>query len=168
MPTTLMLKINRDCGISLDELEKKWAKAKAIGGEGNWASVMGIFKKDIPEACKEKLGWKEALIKESIAFDLDGTLAKYTKWNGSDDIGEPIEPMVNKLKKFIKQGIAVKIFTARASKESNIPPIKQWLKQHIGRDDIPITNLKTHDIEKFYDDRAVTVEKNTGKVLCGE
>lgn len=48
-------------------------------------------------------------------FDLDGTLAKYDKWEGIDHIGEPIVPMVKLIRKMHEEGKVVKILTARVS-----------------------------------------------------
>ena len=53
-------------------------------------------------------------------FDLDGTLAKYDKWEGIDHIGEPIEPMVNLIKKMHSEGRVVKILTARVAPRHNV------------------------------------------------
>ena len=50
-----------------------------------------------------------------IGFDLDGTLAKYDKWEGVDHIGEPIGPMVDLIKKLHADGKKVKILTARVA-----------------------------------------------------
>lgn len=97
-----------------------------------------------------------------IGFDLDGTLAKYTTWQGSHHIGEPIEPMVNHLKKYLHAGYTVKIMTARATDPQTIPYIEQWCKKHIGLV-LPITTQKDYGMIRLYDDRAVAVEHNTGK-----
>ena len=53
-------------------------------------------------------------------FDLDGTLAKYDKWEGIDHIGEPIEPMVDLIKKMHSEGRVVKILTARVAPRANV------------------------------------------------
>ena len=52
-------------------------------------------------------------------FDLDGTLAKYYKWEGFDHIGEPIEPMVDLIRRMHDEGKVVKILTARVSPRAN-------------------------------------------------
>lgn len=105
----------------------------------------------------------EALL-ESVAVDLDGTLAKDTGWKGTDHIGEPIKPMLDLVKKLIDDGEEVVIFTARAhdGKKSTKDYIRDWLKDH-DLPDLEITNEKRPDMEKFYDDKAVAVEKNKGK-----
>lgn len=107
------------------------------------------------------------IFQEVIAFDLDGTLAKYDNWKGLNHIGEPIIPIINKLKKYLANNEKCCIFTARATSEKNKEPIKKWLIKNIGRE-IPITNIKNTNIKKFYDDRAIAVEKNTGKILGGK
>lgn len=50
-----------------------------------------------------------------VGFDLDGTLAKYDKWQGIDHIGEPIAPMVRLRKRYHERGMKVKILTARVA-----------------------------------------------------
>lgn len=105
-------------------------------------------------------------MKDTYAVDLDGVLAKLEprKWQGPDDIGEPIAPMVERVKQWLSEGKRVKIFTARAHRPENIPPIRAWLKKHIGIE-LPVTNRKEPIFSKFFDDRAVTVQRNTGKIL---
>ena len=101
---------------------------------------------------------------EEIGVDLDGTLAKYTTWKGIEHIGEPIPAMVNRVKRWLKQGKKVKIFTARAAEKEAIPYIKKWCKEHLGQV-IPVTNEKTCKMKEIWDDRAIQVGKNTGKRL---
>lgn len=48
-------------------------------------------------------------------FDLDGTLAVYDGWKGIDNIGEPVRPMVDLIKRMHEEGKVVKILTARVS-----------------------------------------------------
>ena len=52
-------------------------------------------------------------------FDLDGTLAKYDGWKGIDHIGEPVAPMVDRLRKMHAEGKVVKIMTARVAPRAN-------------------------------------------------
>ena len=52
-------------------------------------------------------------------FDLDGTLAKYDKWEGIDHIGEPVKHMVDLIKKMHAEGKVVKILTARVAPRAN-------------------------------------------------
>ena len=53
-------------------------------------------------------------------FDLDGTLAKYDKWEGIDHIGEPVKPMVDLIKRMHAEGKVVKILTARVAPRANV------------------------------------------------
>lgn len=108
-----------------------------------------------------------------IGFDLDGTLAYYDHWKGVDHIGDPIGPVVDLAKGFMAAGIDVRIFTARisernhASRELARATIEVWCQKHLGRI-VPITNVKDFQCWAIFDDRAVAVEKNTGRVLGGE
>lgn len=98
-----------------------------------------------------------------IAVDLDGTLARYTGWKGSTHIGAPIPRMVRRVRRWISHGKKVKIFTARADDEKSVNAIKKWLKDN-ELPDLEITNLKDENMVALWDDRAVAVQKNTGKV----
>ena len=117
-----------------------------------------------------------------IGVDLDGTLATYGGWKGIDHIGDPIMPMVERVKRWIAEGRAVKIFTARVDggevailmgdqngvAHRDIPEVRhhieQWCLLHIGVI-LPITNVKDYGMIELWDDRAVQVEMNTGRVL---
>jgi hypothetical protein len=73
-----------------------------------------------------------------VGFDLDGTLAKFDKWQGPGHIGEPVPKMVAKVKKFLGRGIQVRIITARLGlpgKEAETAhrAIVKWSEKHIGR-----------------------------------
>jgi len=97
-----------------------------------------------------------------IGVDLDGTLARYTGWKGSTHIGAPIPRMVKRIRRWVGHGKKVKIFTARADDEKSVNAIKKWLKAH----ELPaleVTNLKDEHMTELWDDRAVSVEKNTGR-----
>ena len=97
-----------------------------------------------------------------IGVDLDGTLAHYEpgEWKGEDFVGSPIKPMVDRVKKWLEDGEDVRIFTARKPH----PAIRKWCKDHLGAV-LPITNIKDPDMITLYDDRAVQVERNTGKLI---
>lgn len=104
--------------------------------------------------------------KTVIAVDLDGTLAHWDEKGdySADKIGEPIKPMLDRVKQWLEDGHEVVIFTARVGSEGAYPHIHAWLRKH-GIGDLDITNKKRPDFKEFWDDRAVTVERNTGKVL---
>jgi hypothetical protein len=112
---------------------------------------------------KKEDGW--------IGVDLDGTLAKY---DGSvdfdfDHIGEPIEKMLNRVKKWIKEGKTVKIVTARAkgATKRQLDPIKKWLEEN-GIGGLEITNEKDMNMIELWDDRCVQVKTNTGERVDGK
>lgn len=104
-----------------------------------------------------------------IGVDLDATLAHYTTWIDDESIGEPIWPMVERVKQWLAAGRVVKIFTARISYhplaklpvEQKISRIQDWCCDHIGKR-LEVTNVKTWDMIELWDDRAVQVEPNTG------
>jgi hypothetical protein len=98
-----------------------------------------------------------------IGVDLDGTLAEYTSWKGSEHIGKPILPMLARVKKWLEEGKTVKIFTARASIPSQILPVRLWCIEHIGVE-LPVTNQKDFSMIELWDDRCVSIETNTGKI----
>jgi hypothetical protein len=114
-----------------------------------------------------------------IGVDLDATLAKYEGFKGADHIGDPIMPMVNRVKEWLAQGKRVKIFTARVDggtvalnmgneageqfKHVEIVKshIRAWCIKHIGCE-LEITNCKDYGMIELWDDRCVQVEANTG------
>lgn len=99
-----------------------------------------------------------------IGVDLDGTLAEYDKWLGETIIGKPVNLMVERVKKWLALGYEVRIMTARASYPTAIPVIQEWCEEHIGQV-LPITNQKDKYMVQLWDDRAVTVCRNTGEIL---
>lgn len=109
-----------------------------------------------------------------IGVDLDGTLARYDTWRGNDHIGEPIPAMLDRVKQWLAAGREVRIFTARVSPqavrlnqstiEETRAPIERWLIRHLGRP-LAITHEKDMAMIELWDDRAVSVEANTGRIL---
>lgn len=102
-----------------------------------------------------------------IGVDLDGTLAEDGPWVDAYHIGQPVEPMMNRVKEWIAQGITVKIVTARAGVPNGIPPVKTWLEKQ-GLPDLEVTNQKDFNMIELWDDRAIQVIQNTGKPVLGE
>lgn len=106
-----------------------------------------------------------------IGVDLDGTLAHYDGWKGPGHIGEPIKPMFARVKRWLANNTEVRIVTARAALKGDDfnafgSAIAVWLVKHFGADhNISVTCCKDFDMIELWDDRAVTVEKNTGKIL---
>lgn len=103
-----------------------------------------------------------------IGVDLDGTLFVYLTWGPPCDIGEPIPPMVQLVKQMLARGKDVRIFTARAFELDGTPvpsiiaAIEAKCLEHLGKV-LPITNRKDYACQCIFDDRAVTVQSNTGR-----
>lgn len=102
-----------------------------------------------------------------IGVDLDSTLAFYDMWRGPEHIGEPVPDMLARVLRWLKEGKRVKIFTARAETPENIPYVEKWCLDYIGQV-LPVTNVKDQNMIQLWDDRAVRVEANTGKIIGHE
>lgn len=105
-----------------------------------------------------------------VGVDFDRTLAEYVNWetNGRN-LGKPIAPMVERVKRWIASGQPVKIFTARAATNSrnraeDIALIRQWCSEHIGAA-LPVTAEKDFNCIAIWDDRSVAVVPNIGIAL---
>lgn len=109
-----------------------------------------------------------------IGVDLDGTLATYPGTYGiPHGIGDPIPAMVLRVQEWLRKGIEVRIFTARAAgpfineRGQQIgfsfveKEIQDWCEQHIGKK-LPVTCQKDYNMMELWDDRAVQVIPNTG------
>ena len=96
-----------------------------------------------------------------IGFDFDGTLATHA--SGQQELGEPIEPIVALAKQYLAAGYEVRIVTARAPEIVWRMAIRDWCLKHIGQM-LVVTDKKDFDMLLLYDDRAVSVEPNTGRV----
>ena len=107
-----------------------------------------------------------------IGVDLDGTLAFHDKFSSLEHIGSPIPDMQNRVLKWLEDGVDVRIFTARASRVLQDPslaeevcrPIIDWCVKHLGRP-LPITCFKDFKMVELWDDRCVSVESNTGRII---
>ena len=102
-----------------------------------------------------------------IGVDLDGTLALYEGWKGSEHIGAPIAPMVERIKGWLAAGVEVRIFTARVAvpEVGIVARIEAWCAEHIGQA-LPVTATKDYGMIELWDDRAVQVIPNTGEALA--
>ncbi len=110
---------------------------------------------------------------EWYAVDLDKTLARYDSGQGIDTIGEPIAPMLNRVRLWLDGGKDVRIFTARvaglgsseledreeALRQSEM--IEDWCQTHLGTT-LRITSRKDYEMVELWDDRAITVLPNLG------
>lgn len=121
-----------------------------------------------------------------IGVDLDGTLAYYDHWRGIEHIGEPILPMLERVRRWVwDEGKDVRIFTARvdggevaiAAGDSNGEAhrnvdavrghIEAWCFNHIGKI-LPVTCKKDYGMIELWDDRAIQVIPNTGRTIADE
>jgi len=94
---------------------------------------------------------------KTIAFDLDGVLAKYDGWRGKDHIGDPIPGMRRLLQELQQKGYLIIIYTCRGTHETQL-----WADEHlIPYDWININgDFWTQNIGKpiadiYVDDRAI-------------
>jgi hypothetical protein len=131
--------------------------------------LFGIIRNYLEKAKEEAKKEYTVVSREQgwIGVDLDGTLAYHAANSPMIRIGEPVPLMVKRVKTMIEKGHRVKIFTARAQDSDQILLIRKWLKKN----DLPaleITNIKDYNMLKLFDDRAVQVERNTGKLVSAE
>lgn len=117
-----------------------------------------------------KSGW--------IGVDLDGTLAHYNGWVSPEHVGEPVPAMAARVRRWLKAGRAVKIFTARVSKVDrtlvgdDYPAlvrrvIQDWTEKHFGVR-LEVTCEKDFGMVELWDDRCVQVIPNTGRRADGK
>lgn len=105
-----------------------------------------------------KVGW--------IGVDLDGTLAHHEGFTAGK-IGAPVPRMLARVKRWLAEGIEIRIFTARIADPDRrvqakvVEDIDAWCLEHIGQR-LRVTNVKDFSLVELWDDRAVQVEKNTG------
>ena len=111
-----------------------------------------------------------------IGVDFDGTLATWgCNWpEDSSAVGEPIPAMVERVKQWISEGRDVRIFTARMDgyhpTEIHVPAhivrqtIEIWCLKHLGII-LPVTNRKDYWCDALYDDKAIQVERDTGRLI---
>ena len=110
--------------------------------------------------------------------DFDGTLVEYDGYQGPGVYGDPIGPMVMRVKGWLQKGRRVKIFTARVSPNSDSQQdrdaaqedqskIQDWCIEHLGVA-LEVTCEKDYKMIVLYDDRCRQVIKNTGKVVYRE
>jgi len=97
--------------------------------------------------------------------NLDGCLAIYDRWDCIDNIGEPVESMKAWVLHWLKEGIKIKIFTARAHNLNAIPYIKKWLFLNGFPLDLEITNIKGTDCDMIFDNNAREVLNNQGVII---
>lgn len=125
-----------------------------------------------------------------IGVDLDGTLAHYEKWEGAHMVGKPVEPMLDRVRAWLEEGLEVRIFTARIhpidqcvhpgemlrfipeddrgrEAVAALRAVQEWCVSYLGRE-LPVTNVKDYGMVELWDDRCIPVERNTGRRLDPE
>jgi hypothetical protein len=109
-----------------------------------------------------------------IGVDFDGTLATETSWDDDfDAVGEPIAPMIERVKRWLAAGKDVRIVTARVADDwtaggwarisAHKDAIRKFCAQHLGQV-LEIQAHKDFQMAELWDDRAVRVVRNTGAV----
>jgi hypothetical protein len=115
------------------------------------------------EEFRRRMGFKEPW----IGVDLDGVLATNNLkdlYFSYSHIGPPIMPMVRRVKRWLRQGKTVKIFTARVEGGKDaINYIQIWLMDYAGLPMLEVTNIKDSGMVEIWDDLAVNVPINSGK-----
>jgi len=97
---------------------------------------------------------------ETIAIDLDGTLAYYDTWKGIDHIGDPLSGAVEFVQGLIDDGYDVCIYTTRTNPDVNRGTVEDlserilnWLEEHGFPSEVSISPFKP--LAMYYiDDRA--------------
>lgn len=102
-------------------------------------------------------------------IDLDGTLVVHDDgW--IDGIGAPIEPMCDRVRHWLGEGIEVRIMTARVNRRwanwaHHERAIRAFCYEQFGQY-LEVTCEKDPDMIELWDDRAVRVVRNTGERCC--
>jgi hypothetical protein len=101
-----------------------------------------------------------------VGFDLDGTLSRTDNpghFAPPYPLGEPVPHMLQTARSLLDAGVTVKIFTARACEPEMVPVVQAWTEKH-GLGKLEVTNQKDYNLIRFYDDRAIQIIPNEGKV----
>lgn len=110
-----------------------------------------------------------------IGVDLDGTLARWDGWVNHITIGPPVPIMLERVRKWLRQGETVKIVTARVATTNGFTAeqiqdtraaIGDWCLEHLGQP-LEITNAKDNGMVMLWDDRVIGVDRNTGVINSG-
>ena len=106
-----------------------------------------------------------------VGVDLDGTLAFYDHFQGAGHIGEPVPRMLKFVQGLLDDEVEIRIFTARVGLQQDPrdiqiarSKIQEWCLKHLGQV-LPVTCEKDYGMVTLYDDRCITIEKNTGRLL---
>ena len=96
-----------------------------------------------------------------IGVGFDGTLAKTCPHDRADAIGEALQPMLRRVRHWIRSGRTVKIVTPRAGDAFQEHSIRQWcLRQRLP--ELAITDRIDEKMIAFWDARSVGVLPDLG------
>ncbi len=110
---------------------------------------------------------------KTIAVDWDGTLVEYHSYEGPNVFGPSIPAMVERVKGWLAEGHEVLIFTTRMSIEHEPSKVMKTLQaiairlKGMGLPSLEVTANKYARVDEFWDDRAIRVERNTGRIESG-
>lgn len=102
-----------------------------------------------------------------VGIDFDGT------WSSTDNpghfeppypLGRAVPQMTYKVRIMMKAGIRVRLFTARAGSPEAVERLRDWMRREIG-EVLEVTDKKDYNLLRFYDDRALQVIPNLGRVV---
>lgn len=106
-----------------------------------------------------------------VGVDLDGTLAHHhPSYAPMGIVGPPVPVMLTRVKIWLKHGVDVRIFTARATGEDapkQIEAIHAWCAR-VGLPALTVTATKDYQMIELWDDRAVRVQTNTGMSMTAD
>lgn len=108
----------------------------------------------------------------TVCIDLDGVLAEYTKWQGSDHFGDVIPAGVELCRMLKEAGCTVIIFTCRMNAQgvnSDFIAIRKAISNWLHLNNIEFDHIALHVEGKpfanaYVDDRAVEFDNNSNEV----
>lgn len=106
--------------------------------------------------------------KHWIGVWLDGCLAKKTEKTGILGIGEPLVPMVQQVKEWLREGKTVKIVTSRVYGDNKIAKemVRQWSISTFGLE-LEATACIDRKMLTLWSCNCVRVEFNSGEPMFG-
>lgn len=163
---------SRAIGPAQPPLESLRHRLEASKREREQKERFGELEKSIWEQVRHLGADSQVQVQDGwIGVDLDGTLAEYHGNFNPNVIGKPVPKMVARVRKWLAEGLDVRICTARVYGLTGMKLaqteqlIGGWLQQNIGQA-LPITCQKDHGMEELWDDRAVGVKRNTGELVA--
>lgn len=100
-------------------------------------------------------------------MDFDGTLSEYHEYIVAKRFGPPIPLMMARVRGWLRDGVTVKLVTARAADPDEAKAVQDWCEAN-GLPRLEVTDRKDYGMIELWDDRAIQVERNTGKRIDGD